>query len=72
MTKPGEAPPQPQRMLRVEQAAERTTLGRTKMYELIKSGEIQSVKIGRSRRIPVEALDAYVARLLDEQRQAVA
>ncbi|MFG3300991.1 helix-turn-helix domain-containing protein [Micromonospora chersina] len=63
---------QPQRMLKVEQAAARAQLGRTRMYELIKTGEIQSVKIGRSRRIPVEALDAYVARLVDEQCQAVA
>lgn len=63
---------QPQRMLKVEQAAARAALGRTKMYELIKTGEIQSVKVGRSRRIPVEALDAYVARLLAEQRQVAA
>ena len=61
---------QPQRMLKVEQAAARAALGRTRMYELIKTGEIQSVKIGRSRRIPVEALDAYVARLLAEQGEA--
>ena len=66
----GEA--QPQRMLKVEQAAARAAIGRTRMYDLIKSGEIQSVKIGRSRRIPVEALDADVTRLLDEQCQAVA
>jgi len=58
---------QPTRLLKVEQAAARANLGRTKLYELIKADEIQSVKIGRSRRIPVEALDEYVARLLAAQ-----
>jgi excisionase family DNA binding protein len=33
------------------------------MYSILKSGELQSVKIGRSRRITAAALRAYVARL---------
>jgi hypothetical protein len=31
------------------------------------TGEIHSIKIGRSRRIPKQALDAYIARLVSEQ-----
>lgn len=53
----------PPRLLKVEQAAARANLGRTKIYELIHGGELESVKIGRSRRIPVEAIDDYVQRL---------
>jgi excisionase family DNA binding protein len=38
-------------------------LGRTKIYELIASGELRTVKIGRRRFIPVTAVQEYVARL---------
>lgn len=40
--------------------------GRTKINELIGSGELRSVKIGRSRRVPVAALHEYVAKLQRE------
>jgi hypothetical protein len=33
------------------------------MFELIARGEIESVKIGRLRKIPADALAAYVERL---------
>ena len=38
-------------------------MGRTSIYSLIASGELRSVKIGRSRRIPADALEEYVGRL---------
>jgi excisionase family DNA binding protein len=38
-------------------------IGRTKVYELLRAGVIESVRVGSSRRIPVGALDEYVARL---------
>lgn len=40
--------------------------GMTTIDALIKSGELRSVKIGRSRRIPVSALREYVERLQQE------
>ncbi len=46
-----------------EGAAARLAQGRTTIYELMKSGELRSVKIGRSRRIPAAALEDYVNRL---------
>ena len=46
-----------------EGAAEALKLSRTKIFSLIKSGELRSVKIGRARRIPTEAIEEYVTRL---------
>lgn len=50
-------------LLKVEEAAARLQIGRTTMYELVRLGEVESVPIGRLRRIPSECLDEYVARL---------
>jgi excisionase family DNA binding protein len=36
---------------------------RSTLYELIRSGQLESVSIGRTRLIPADALDAFVARL---------
>ncbi|MCX4675558.1 helix-turn-helix domain-containing protein [Streptomyces sp. NBC_01433] len=48
--------------LTVAEAARRLGVGRTKLYEYISSGEIASVKIGRLRRIPTEAVGEFLAR----------
>jgi excisionase family DNA binding protein len=50
-------------LLTVDEAAERLSIGRTKAYELMATGALESVTIGRCRRIPVEALDPFVAKL---------
>lgn len=47
--------------LTVAEAARRIGIGRTKMYEYVSSGQIPSVKIGSLRRIPAEALAAFLA-----------
>jgi excisionase family DNA binding protein len=57
----------PRGLLTVEQAAERLSIGRTSMFALLKAGDIESVKVGRLRRIPADALDRYVSRLVAEQ-----
>lgn len=57
-----------QLLLSVEQAAARLGLGRTVMFGLVKSGEIESVKIGRSRRIPADALLTYVKKLRESEQ----
>ncbi len=59
-----------QELLTVEEAARRLALGRTTVYALLKQGQITSVRIGRLRRIPVESLTAYTARLIAEQHSA--
>jgi excisionase family DNA binding protein len=50
-------------VLTVEEAAERLGVGRTLMYALVRSGDIESIAIGRLRRIPLDALDEFVCRL---------
>jgi excisionase family DNA binding protein len=50
-------------LLTVEEAARRLRLGRTLVYRLISSGELESVKVGRLRRVPAECLPEYVATL---------
>jgi excisionase family DNA binding protein len=50
-------------LLTVEQAAAQLGLGRTTMYALIRDGEVESVQIGRLRRIRPSDLAAYISRL---------
>ena len=44
----------------VPEVAEMVGLGRSKLYELIASGQIQTVRIGRSVRVPVDALRTFM------------
>lgn len=52
-----------------EQAAQQLACSRRTVFELLATGELESVKVRRARRIPADALTAYVQRLRDEQRQ---
>lgn len=61
-----------QQLLRVEEAAARLAIGRTSMFALIRDRAIESVKIGRLRRVPADAVTAYITRLAAEQRPATA
>jgi len=50
-------------LVRPEDAAHVLGVGRTKVYELMRSGELRSVRVGGLRRVPVTALAEFVARL---------
>lgn len=50
-------------LLKPEEAAEELRVGRDRIFELIKTGALVSVKIGGSRRIRYSDLEAYVASL---------
>ena len=50
-------------LLTPEEAAQALSIGRSKVYELLRAGALASVRIGASRRIPVDAVRAYVAAL---------
>ncbi len=51
-------------LLKPDEAARRLSLARSTLYELVLTGEIASIKIGRSRRIPLGALTDYIERKL--------
>lgn len=53
-----------------EAAASALGIGRTKFFELIAEGQIETVQIGRSRRVPAQALEDYVSRLRAGQPHA--
>ncbi len=50
-------------LLTVEEAATTLRIGRSTVYELMRAGEIATVRIGRSRRVVAESLTAYLGRL---------
>jgi excisionase family DNA binding protein len=60
-TLPGDRPPR--LLLTVEEAAERIGICRAYMFKLIREGDVQSVKVGRLRRVTPAALEDFVARL---------
>ncbi len=47
----------------VEEAARALGIGRTRMFALIQGGDVETVLIGRLRRIPVDSLHTFVNRL---------
>jgi excisionase family DNA binding protein len=53
-------------LYRVPEAAEVLGLSRAKVYKLINSGALRSVRIDGSRRIKSDDLTAFVASLSDE------
>ncbi|MFC5821129.1 helix-turn-helix domain-containing protein [Nonomuraea harbinensis] len=50
-------------LLKEEHVLELLQIGRSVYFQLIKSGELESVLIGRSRRVPRDSLLAYVQQL---------
>ncbi len=53
-------------LLTPEQAAEALSIGRWKLYDLLRRGRLRSIRIGSCRRISTAALSAFVAELEDE------
>ena len=52
-------------LLKPEEAAEILSIGRSKVYALMGTGELASVRIGACRRVPAEALSDFAAGLRD-------
>ena len=51
-------------LLTAEEVAEALGIGRTKVYELMASRQLDSVKIGNLRRVPAAALQAFIEGLI--------
>ena len=47
----------------LDDAAKALSLGKRKIEELVRDGNLESVLIGRRRLVPADALEDYVARL---------
>ena len=58
------------KLYRVEEVAEVLTVGRTKVFDLIRSGRLASVKVGGSRRITKKAIEDYIDSLAAESEVA--
>jgi excisionase family DNA binding protein len=52
-------------LLTPDEAAQVLGIGRSKVYELLGARQLASVKIGTCRRIPADALRAYVLTLTE-------
>lgn len=57
-------------LLRPIEAAEAIGVGRSKIYELLASGELPSIRIGSSVRVPVDALRAWIAQQVVDRTEA--
>ncbi|RZU72026.1 AlpA family transcriptional regulator [Micromonospora kangleipakensis] len=54
------------RVLRVEEAARALGIGRSLTYDLIRSGQLRSFKVGSRRLIPAAAIDEVITTLTEE------
>jgi excisionase family DNA binding protein len=59
-------------LLKPVEAAEVLGIGRTKLFELLASGALESVQIGHCRRVPLDAVEGFLTKLRAEQDNAKA
>jgi len=53
-------------LLTPEEAAEALGVGRSRVYDLMRTRQLPSVRIGKSRQVTVAAVHAYVQRLAEQ------
>ena len=51
-------------LLTVPEAANRLSIGRSKLYELVSEGQLATVKIGRAVRVPAREVERFADALL--------
>lgn len=57
-------------LLRPAEVKQRLAVSHDKLYALLRTGELPSLKIGRSRRIPESAVTAFIAERLNSTGNA--
>ena len=57
-------------LLTPEEAAEVIGVSRSKVYDLMRTQELESVRIGGSRRVPTAAIEEFVSRLRNLRQSA--
>lgn len=50
-----------QKLLKVSDVAERLQLGKSKVFELLATGQLESLKIDGARRVTERAVDEFIA-----------
>lgn len=56
-------------MLRAQQVANRLNISRGKAYEMMGSGELPVIRIGRSLRVRIESLERWIEEKENEGKQ---
>ena len=59
----------PKFLYTVEETAESLSIGRTAVYQLLNSGQLVSVHIGRARRVVHSSIEAYIEKLLQNKAE---
>ncbi|WP_199578431.1 helix-turn-helix domain-containing protein [Streptomyces sp. CRB46] len=57
-------------LLTVPQVMARLQLGRSAVYDLLRSGQLASITLGRARRIPARALTDFIRARLEQEAAA--
>lgn len=66
-TAPHKALSASQELLTVPQVMARLQLGRSAVYDLLRTQQLASITLGRARRIPTHALTDFIRTRLDEE-----
>ncbi|MFD6184388.1 helix-turn-helix domain-containing protein [Streptomyces goshikiensis] len=69
-TTPHQAPSASQELLTVPQVMARLQLGRSAVYDLLRTQQLASITLGRARRIPTHALTDFIRTRLDQEAAA--
>lgn len=60
----------PEELLTVPQVMARLQLGRSAVYDLLRTRQLASITLGRARRIPAHALNDFVRTRLEQEAAA--
>ena len=54
-------------LLTIPEVAIRLGLGRSLVYQLVMRGEVDSITVGRARRVPAQAIEKFIEKKLAEE-----